>query len=258
MLARICAALAWTLLLIPGCGSGESRAETTATASPDPILTAAPTAAATPEVSAPNPPAAPADLLSFRYRLVARANSSVPASPDASAPSGRVTVTSSGLVAGDRHRSITEVDIGFGAIVSERIVIGARTWTRDGQNPWVEERAGASATPLTLGIDPTRLAGADATARLRSLVSSMPPTGESIDGLDTLRYELAAGQLQTLFAPGAGQSAVPPGPSTLWVTRAQLLPVRLQLEGTTGQGTAVEVALEVTDHNAGGITIEPP
>jgi hypothetical protein len=194
-------------------------------------------------------------LRSFRYSLEILAT-------DLGAPGGapvdHVTVRTDGAVAADRHHSATALDLGFGPIVIERVTIGGQHWTRDGVGPWLEERPGTPPLPDTLGIDPAVLAASDATARLGRVLEPLPSFGELVDGVETLRYELTMEQAQSLLRTGATVEPTLTGGSTLWVTRAELLPMRVLVEGVDAQGVSVRAQLDVTDHNANDISIVPP
>jgi hypothetical protein len=214
-------------------------------------------ASATPTALAAGPEEA---LTAFRYRLVVNVTDVDAPPPGAGAASGNVMVTTEGAVTEGGHHASTAVDVGFGIIRSERIAIGARTWTRDGENLWTEQRASIPASQLILGLDPSRLRGADATMLLRRAVRSLPSAEDRTNEIETLRCELPAVQLQTLLTTDAAHSTIPRlvGSSTLWVTRDELFPLRLHFEGMNSQGVVVRALLELADHNSREVVVVPP
>jgi hypothetical protein len=194
-------------------------------------------------------------LTAFRYRLTVHATG-LGGEANAAAPSERVTVVTTGAVAGEAHQSLTNVDVGFGSIRSERIAIGSRSWTRDGEGQWVEVRSGAVDSPFTLGIDPSALAAAGASGRLAAMLAPLRGVPDDIGGPEVIRYELPAGLAQGLL--GAGERGVASALAvTLWVD-ASGFPVRLLLTGTTEQGVRADAELAIDDHNAEDIVIGPP
>ena len=209
----------------------------------------------------------PANLTAFRYTLAAEASNL--AGAPAAAPGGAaspITVRVSGEIAGaDRQRSHLSLNLGFGTLDSDRVQIGERTWTRDGAGPWVEERTvpeAAATRALGLSLDPAVLVGATAQERLKLALKGATSTTEQVNGVATARYALTAAQVRALLGTREGsQTASLAGITdswTFWVTKDRWLPVRLLADAPTEQGGRIHLDLTLGDHNAPGITVEPP
>jgi hypothetical protein len=69
-------------------------------------------------------------------------------------------------------------------------------------------------------------------------------------------------QLRTILGlpPDAAATSIGriEGDSTLWVTKDGMLPVRLETEARPSSGGKVQLVLNLKDHNARDIKVEPP
>lgn len=212
-------------------------------------------------------PAAPTGLTAFRYTLTVEGANlfGTPTTPSPAASSGtsRVTGTITGaVVAPDRSHTRSRLDLGFLAIDTERVQVGERLWTRERQGPWIEQRVASGTTvPGTLGLEvaPSAFVGAAAAARTRAILGSLTGTPERLDGIEVLRYALTPQQLRALLAlpPGSPLGAFE-GASTLWVTQAEAVPVRLVTEGAPAPGATLRIEVRLTEQNSRAIVIEPP
>lgn len=97
-------------------------------------------------------------------------------------------------------------------------------------------------------------------------LTGVTPTAETIDGVDTLRYEVEDAELDTAVTIWAAQSdpgrVVKKFTVTVWLSEEDNVPVRLESRGLGifpgGREITTELTLEVSDINAGDIKIEPP
>lgn len=212
--------------------------------------------------------AAPA-LTSYKYTLTMEISGGLagPLTPGAAAGTPLTFAITGEVVSPDRERSTVKANLGFIALDLETIQIGNRAWTREDGGAW-EPQQGAGSQALGLDIDPVSLLSGDggldgrAVARIREGLRDMKSTQERVNGVDALRYSLDAEQLTRVL--GADAQVLPEGAqlsgnSTLWVTRAGGIPVKLALEARSAKEPGgLKLELNITDLNSPAIRIEPP
>jgi hypothetical protein len=154
------------------------------------------------------------------------------------------------------------MSVGNSAIELQRIRVDDRAWTRSAQDVWHSDRADSTAGTAGIQLDNASLIGPDANARLRSTLNGLSGTDEEIGGMQTRRYTITAPQLRAIMGLPADSATTSigriEGDSTLWVTRDRTLPVRLETDAAPTSGGTVHLVLNIRDHNANDIKVEPP
>ncbi len=225
----------------------------------------------------------PAALNSYRYEMTIDTSGSAAGGLEG-VPSGltlglELSMELSGaVVAPDREQSKLTADLGFLTLEIETIRIGDRVWMRESGGQW-ELQSTADSGPLDLGFDlsPTDFFGDDASGEgldvLRSVLSGIDGTRETVNGVEAVRFDLSAEQFAQAFPDGgdlAGGDAdglAADATISIWVARDSGIPVRLVLEttiagedggdGAGGEG-GVRLELSLTDLDSDDIKIEPP
>jgi hypothetical protein len=225
-------------------------------------------AASVTDTAAASDAAAVTALSSYRYTLTLELAGGFGA-PAATAGGAPLTFSIAGeVVAPGREHSTVKANLGLVQLDLETIQVGNRAWTREDRGAW-ELQEGAAGGPFGLAIDPVSLlspgdGGLDraAVTRLRDGLRELRASTDTVNGVEALRYTLNADELRRLFAAGA--EPLPAGTelrgdATLWVTRRDALPLRLQL-AARGVREPGELRLELTlsDLNSPSIRIEPP
>jgi len=225
------------LMLLASCGSSADR-DAAATVTPTPV----------------------AGLQSYRYELAATAQGVLGGVEGAENASLDIKVAGE-VAAADQEHMTTRMTLGSSSVQVERIRIGDQAWTRDSQQPWVQDRVGSAGGSGGIGIDSSALLGRDAHERLNEALDGLTPEDDQIDGADVLRYRLPADRLRMVLGapPDSAQTSLGriEGDSTLWVTKDDRLPVRLTTTATPTTGGTVEIDLFIRDRNE-PIEIRPP
>jgi hypothetical protein len=191
-----------------------------------------------------------ANLKSYRYT----GKVSVKLPDAAGVGRGGEATLSGAAVAPDRFQSTVEA----GGQPFEIIGIGNDVWVRQGNGPW-EKNPSSAESP---GFKPEDFCRASPAQLERAGVRG---TRERLSGLDAIHYRLSAADLDKL---GAGLQ----GPSTalttlfdqvemnIWFTEKERWPLRITLSAEQSGSDAVSFTAEfnLSDFNAGNITIEPP
>jgi hypothetical protein len=203
----------------------------------------------------------PASLDAFRFTLEARAIGVLGGAGEGGGP--EITTTVNGEVAGPtREHTTTKMSLGSSAIELERIRFDDRVWSRSAGHAWTPDQGNSPAGTAGIQLDNAALIGPESNARLRSTLDGLPATDEKLDGKDTRRYTIGAVQLRTILGLPADAVATSigriEGDSTLWVTKDAMLPVRLETEALPTSGGKVQLVLNLKDHNARDIKVEPP
>jgi hypothetical protein len=154
------------------------------------------------------------------------------------------------------------MSLGNSSIQLERIRVGDRVWSRNAQTAWVQDQGNSSAGTAGIQLNAAALMGAEAHARMLDTLDDLSATEERLDGVDTQRYTISAAQLRQILGLPADAAATSlgriEGDSTLWVLKDGMLPVRLQAEAQPSSGGKVQLVLNIRDHNADGIEVQPP
>jgi len=210
------------------------------------------------------PPSAaqPASLESFRYTLEAKAIGVLGGAGDAGSGPDIMTTVNGEVASPTREHTTTKMSLGSSAIELERIRFDDRVWSRSVGHAWTPDQGNSTAGTAGIQLDNAALIGPESNARLRSTLSGLPATDEKLDGKDTRRYTINAVQLRTILGlpPDAVGTSIGriEGDSTLWVTKDGMLPVRLETEALPSSGGKVLLLLNLKDHNAPDIKVEPP
>ena len=204
-----------------------------APASPTPSPTATPTLTATVTATAAATPttATLATIASPYESYHCRLDIEIGVPGDAEeAPS--FVVVEGDFVAPDRHAFRNTVVLGGVSFSEDAVVIGDRAWARAGAGPWAETTLarlfGDGSADLT-SVDPEFLLY---DPELVGQFAALPGTPETLDGLETVRYELTQeffDDLSEFFSPDL-LGELDPGSLeeftfTLWVDPAASVPV---------------------------------
>jgi hypothetical protein len=216
----------------------------------------------------PAPLADPSDLKSYRYTLVGEMSgepSGTGGASDGFALDLDVTLNASGsVVAPDREQSTLKADLGFIAIEVEQITIGDRSWTREPGGAWQE--GGDSGFDLDVGsLSPASIfdesENGEGITRLREVLKEREGVREDLDGVEAVRYDLTADDLQALDDSGDLTSDIDELAGQLWLSRKEGYPLRLVMDGTGNDGetrVTVHMELNLTDINSSSIEVEAP
>jgi len=163
-------------------------------------------------------------------------------------------------VAPDRSQIRVSAHQGDLQLEEESIAIGGQTWVKTG-GTWVEGEAEFQLSDFS----PASLLGELGPEQLRLL----KPSKETINGVDTLRYNVGRADIETLRALGSlldqdgGLENLPEEFNVgLWLAEDGGWPVRITMttRGATNSGEEVNLdfSMDITDVNNPGIQIEAP
>jgi hypothetical protein len=241
--------------LLAACGGNGDEKETTDQAAP---AAADVTAAATPgeESGTSEAPAqAFADLQSYRIAM------SFTLEGGTGDVGGTLAMDLEGaFVAPDRSQASVNAHLGDLELAEETITVGDQTWVKTGDT-WVAGEAQFDISDLS----PASLLQDLQPEQLRVL----KPTKETVNGVDSLRYSIdrgdieSLGNLSALFGDGEGLENLPEDFNIdLWLAEDGGWPVRLTMaaQGALDEGDEINLdfSLDITDVNDPGIDIEPP
>jgi hypothetical protein len=239
--------------------AGKNAPEAAATAAATPAVTAAATAALTPEEGAAEGTSGPveafANLESYHMEMHFVLEGT------ATETTGSLALDLEGaFVAPDRTQTQVSASLGDLKLEEESITVGGQTWLKTGDN-WVEgepqfQLSDFSPASLLEGLGPDQL-------RL------LKPEKETVNGVDSLRYNIDRADVETLSGLGAllGQDGdlanLPEEFSVdLWLAEDGGWPVRVTM---TARGTmngsdemSLDFSMDITDVNDPNISIEPP
>jgi len=191
-----------------------------------------------------------ANLKSYRYT----GNVSIKLPATAGMGRGGDITLSGAAVAPDRFQSKVEA----GGQPFEIISIGNDVWVRQRNGPW-EKNPSSVDTP---GFKPEDFCQATPAQLERAGVRG---TRERVGGVDAVRYRLSANDLDKLGAGLQGPSAALTAlfdrvEMNIWFTEKERWPLRITLSAEQNGNDAVSFRAEfnLSDFNAGNITIEPP
>lgn len=223
----------------------------------------------------------PADLDSFRYDVSIEL-SGLGAGDNGDDSDGGFGVTlnldikitmEGAVVAPDREWSRLEADLGLLKISTETIRIGDQAWERELDGEWQVQTLDGDSLADAFSFSPQDFFGGDdagdGLGTLRSVLDAIGGKSERVNGVDAVRYDLTSEQFAAAFPDGglpggAGgdvSEALGEFEVTIWIARDSGIPVRMLLEGSTGDGNgegSVRVELNIRDLNSDDIKIEPP
>jgi len=251
-LAAVAILLAGGLLV--ACGGGSKEEEAARDKAPE-----AATAAATPEEGAAEVTSGPteafAKLESYRMNMRLMMEGTTAEEP------GALALDLEGaFIAPDRSQTHVNARVGDIELEEESISVGGQTWVKTGDN-WVEGEP-----QLQLGdFSPGSLLEELGPDDLRLL----KPSKETINGVDSLRYNIDQADVETLRSLGAllGQDGslenLPEEFNVdLWLAEDGGWPVRVTMAARgvmdSGNEMSLDFSMDVTDVNDPGIEIEPP
>jgi hypothetical protein len=141
----------------------------------------------------------------------------------------------------------------------ELLQIGDSSWIRIGDN-WREQDPADGANTLT-----PQILCRDIVDEITPSLSTTEPNRETINSVDTDRYELNEAnlkQLPELFAAGSQASLPNEYAVSVWLAREGRFPVRLNVSAEDvddlGRPIGLTLFMEFRDINDSGITVEPP
>jgi hypothetical protein len=206
-------------------------------------------------------PLSSASLDRYRYTLESTATGVLGTAAEGGGPTIKATIE--GEVAGPaRERTVTKMSVGSSTIELQRIRVDDRAWTRSAQDAWNADRADSTAGTAGIQLDNAALIGPEANQRLRSTLSGLTGTDEDVGGMRARRYTVTAPQLRAIMGLPADAIATSigriEGDSTLWVMADRMFPLKLVTEAKPTSGGSVQLVLEIRDHNASDIKVEPP
>jgi hypothetical protein len=256
-LAALLVILAASLLV--ACGGGDKEEETASDKAPQAAATAAASPAATPEEEAAEVTSGPAEafaeLESYRMKM-----SLIMEGTTAEAPGTLALDIEGAFVAPDRSQTHVTAHLDDLKLEEESITVGEQTWVKTGDN-WVEGEP-----EFKLGdFSPGSLVEELGPEQLRLL----KPSNETVNGVDTLRYDIDRADVETLRSLGAllgqdeGLESLPEDFNlSLWLAEDGGWPVRITV---SAQGVvdgsdelSIDLSMDVTDVNDPDIEIEPP
>ena len=257
-------------IIVSACGGGGKEKEAATGEAPEAAATAAATTTATRTTTAANPSATPeeeatavasgpaeafAKLKSYRMnmRLVLEGTAT-------ETPGALALDIEGAFVAPDRSQTHVNARVGELQLEEESISVSGQTWVKTGDN-WVEGEP-----EFQLGdFSPGSLLEELGPEQLRLL----KPSNETVNGVDSLRYDIDQADVETLRSLGAlfgqdGGLENLPGEFnfSLWLAEDGGWPVRITMtaRGSTdgGDEMSMDFSVDVTDVNDAGIKIEPP
>jgi len=244
-----------TASLLIACGGGGKEEEAVKDKAPE----AAATAAATPEEGAADVAIAPAEafaeLESYRVKMSLTMEGTT-----AEAPGTLALDLEGAFVAPDRSQIHASARLDDLELEEESITIGEQTWVKTGDN-WVEGEP-----EFQLGdFSPGSLLEELGPEQLRLL----KPSNETVNGVDSLRYDIDQADVETLRSLGAllgqggGLENLPAEFNVgLWLAEDGGWPVRVTMTARgvmdSGDEMSIDFSMDVTDVNDPDIKIEPP
>jgi hypothetical protein len=256
-LAALLVILAASLLV--ACGGGDKEEEAAGDEAPQAAATAAATPAATPEEETAEVTSAPAEafaeLESYRVKMTL-----IMEGTTAETPGTLVLDLEGAFVAPDRSQTHVSARLDDLKLEEESITVGEQAWVKTGDT-WVEgepEFALGDFSPGSfleeLGPEQLRL---------------LKPSNETINGIDSLRYDIGQADVETLRNLGAllgqdgGLEDLPEDFNlSLWLAEDGGWPVRVTVtaQGVVdgGEELNIDLSMDVTDVNDPDIEIEPP
>jgi len=241
-------------IVLSACGGGGKEEEAAREKAPE-----AATAAATPEEGAAEittgPSEAFAKLQSYRMNM-----RFVLEGTTAETPGALALDLEGAFVAPDRSQTHANARVGELRLEEESITVGGQTWVKTGDN-WVEGEPQFRLSDLSPGSLLEELGP----EQLRLL----KPGKETINGVDTLRYNIDRADVESLRGLGAllGQDGdlenLPEEFNVgLWLAEDGGWPVRITVTARgamdSGDEISLDFSIDVTDVNDPGIRIEAP
>jgi len=252
-LAALLMLLAASLLV--ACGGGGKEEEAASDKAPE----AAATAAATPEEGAAGVTSGPAEafaeLESYRVKM-----SLIMEGTTAEAPGTLALDLEGAFVAPDRSQIHVSARLDDLQLEEDSITVGEQTWVKTGDN-WVEGEPEFQLGDFSPGSFLEELGP----EQLRLL----KPSNETVNGVDSLRYDIDQADVETLRSLGAllgqdgGLEDLPEEFNLgLWLAEDGGWPVRVTVTARGvadgGEELSIDLSMDVTDVNDPDIEIEPP